>query len=221
MGGCRVMGRGAEIGVVMVDEHPIFLVGVGEVLRREPDFKVLARCGSGEEGLRAVRAHRADILLFGMQRPDKRALDVLREMKGEKLPTRVVLLVGELNDDELLEVAQLRPGGVVLKEMAPRLLVQCLRKVHSGESWIERTTTRRALENLLRRDSAGREMAERLTRREIEVMRKVVSGLRNKGIAAELGISEGTVKTHLHSLFEKLGLKSRAEMMVYWRERGM
>jgi len=180
----------------------------------------VARCKDGEEAQRAVRAHRPDILLLDVRMPGKDGLAVLRELKAEKVPTRVILLVGELSDDELLEATRLG-ASVVLKEMAPRLLIQCMRKVHAGEPWIERTSAARLFERLLRREAGAREIAELLTPREIEVVRMVVGGRRNKVIADGLHISEGTVKTHLHNMFEKLQLESRTELIAYCKEKGI
>jgi len=142
-------------------------------------------------------------------------------MKAEKLPTRVVLLVASLEDEEMLEASRLGVRGVVLKEMTPRLLVQCIRKVHAGEPWLERRTAARAFETLLRREAGAREISKVLTAREIEVARLASMGLRNKAIGDRMSISEGTVKTHLHNIYEKVHVQSRAELVLYCNEKGI
>src|SRR5262249_41287142 len=127
----------APITVVIADDHPLMLKAVGDLLRCEQDFTVLAECENGDEALAAVRAHRPDILVLDFRRPKKDGLLVLREMKQERLTTRVVLLAAAVENEEVLEATRLGVRGMVLKEMAPRLLVQCLRKVHAGHLWLE------------------------------------------------------------------------------------
>ncbi|MBI3085386.1 MAG: response regulator transcription factor, partial [candidate division NC10 bacterium] len=108
------------------------------LFREEQDFQVLARCVNGEETLHAVRHHRPDILILDIRMPGKDGLAVLREVKKDSLPTRAVLLTVGLDEDDLLEAIRLGVRGVVLKEMAPQMLVQCVRKVQAGEQWLEK-----------------------------------------------------------------------------------
>src|SRR5213594_3044687 len=134
--------------VVLADDHPLMLKGLNDLLSNERDFTVLAQCTNGDDALRAVRAHRPDIVVLDLRMPGTDGLSVMRAMKAEKLATRVVL--------------------------------QCLRKVHAGEPWIERRTAARAFETLLRREAGAREISKVLTPREIEVARLASMGLRNK-----------------------------------------
>lgn len=209
------------IRLVLVDDHPIILAGLEMLFGMEKDFQVLARCVNGEEALQAVRQHRPDILILDIQMPGKDGLAVLREMREDNLPTRVVLLTVAMDEDETLEAIRLGVRGVVLKEMAPQMLVQCVRKVHAGDQWLERRSFGRALEKLLRREAGGREVAGVLTPREIEIVRMVAAGLRNREIADHLFISEGTVKMHLHHIYEKLRLNGRVELTAYAQEKGI
>jgi DNA-binding NarL/FixJ family response regulator len=209
------------IHLVLADDHPIILDGLEILFRMEKDIQVVARCVNGEEVLQAVRQHRTDILILDIRMPGKDGLAVLREMKDEDLPTRVVLLTVALDEEETLEALRLGVRGVVLKEMAPQMLVQCVRKVHAGEQWLERRSVGRALEKLLSREAGAREVAGVLTPGEIEIVRMVASGLRNKEIADKLSISEGTVKIHLHHIYEKLHLNGRLELALYAQDRGL
>jgi len=209
------------VTVVLADDHPLMRKALNDLLSSERDFTVLAQCANGDEALRAVRAHRPDILVLDVRMPGRDGLSVMREMKAEKLPTRVVLLAASLDDEEMLEASRLGVRGVVLKEMTPRLLVQCIRKVHAGEPWLERRTAARAFETLLRREAGAREIGKVLTPREIEIARMAVMGLRNKAIGDRMSISEGTVKTHLHNIYEKVHVQSRAELVLYCREKGI
>ena len=207
------------IRVVLADDHPLMLKALNDLLSGEPGFTVVAQCSDGEEALRAVRAHRPDLAVLDVRMPRLDGIGVLRQLKREDLPTRVVLLAAALEDEEMLEATRLRVGGVILKEMAPRLLLQCLANVHAGEPWIERRAAARAFDTLLRRETAARDIGKILTPREIDLARMTATGLRNKAIAERLNISEGTVKTHLHNIYEKLHLRSRAELIVFCREK--
>ncbi|MBI3780014.1 MAG: response regulator transcription factor [candidate division NC10 bacterium] len=209
------------IGLVLADDHPIILDGLDHLFRQEEDFKVLARCRDGEETLQAVRKHRPDVLILDLRMPGKDGLAVLREVRKEKRPTRVVLLTAEMSDAEALEAIRLRVNGVVLKEMAPQLLVKCIHKVHAGGQWWEKRSLGRAMETMLRREAGEREIAGVLTPRELQIVRLVASGLHNKEIADKLTISEGTVKIHLHHIYEKLHVDGRLELTLYAQDKGL
>ena len=210
-----------SISLVLADDQPIVLDGLESLFQQEPDLTVLARCGSADETLQAVRQHRPDVLLVDLQLPGLGGLALLRQMKNENLPTRVVLLTATLDEDQLLEVIRLGVSGVVLKEMAPHMFVQCVRKVHAGGQWLERKSFRLAMEKLLRREAGTREAAGILTPREVEIVGMVTGELSNKQIAEKLFISEGTVKCHLHHIFEKLRVSNRDELTSYAKSRGL
>jgi DNA-binding NarL/FixJ family response regulator len=209
------------IHLVLADDHPLILDGLENLFHLEKDFKVVARCLDGMETMQAVRKHRPDVLILDIRMPGKDGLEIAREMRKEKLPTRIVLLTAELDEDELLESLRLGVQGIVLKEMAPQLLVQCIRKVHAGEQWIEPRSARQALEKMLRREAGARDIATVLTPREIDLVRMVARGLRNKEIAGKLSISEGTVKVHLHNIYEKLKVEGRLALLRYAQEKGL
>ena len=171
--------------------------------------------------MQAVRQFRPDILILDIQMPRKDGLAVLRELCQVELPTRVILLTAAIDEDNLLEAMRLGVGGVVLKEMAVPLLIQCVRKVYAGDQWLERHSIGRAMEKMLRREAGAREVAKVLTPREIEIVRLAASGLRNKEIANKLAISEGTVKIHLHRSYEKLQVDSRIALLRYAQAKGL
>ena len=201
--------------LALADDHPIVLDGLEGLFRLEPDFQVVARCINGEETLVAVRQHRPDVLILDLRMPRGDGLEILRTLRREKLPTKVVLLAGALEEDEILEALRLGVRGVVLKELAPQLLVECVRKVHAGEQWLEKQLSSRVLETLLRREAGGRAGGGLLTPREIEIVRMVASGLRNRELARRLGVTEGTVKIHLHNIYKKLKVQNRLELVLH------
>jgi DNA-binding NarL/FixJ family response regulator len=210
-----------SIRIVLADDHPLILDGLENLLQTEKDFEVCARCIDGIETLQAVREHRPDVLILDIRMPRKSGMDVAREIQREKLPTRVVLLTAELDEREFLEAIRLGVKGIVLKEMAPQMLLRCIRKVHSGEQWMELRSTKQALERMLRREAGAREVAAILTAQEMTIVRMIAGGLRNREIADKLHISEGTVKTHLHNIYEKLNVDSRLALLRYAQEKGL
>lgn len=210
-----------SIRLVLADDHPPILQGLTLLLRQEPDLEVLAVCRDGEETLQAVRQFQPDVLILDILMPGKDGLAVLRELRQLEIPTRVILLTAAIDEDNLLEAMRLGVGGVVLKEMAVPLLIQCVRKVYAGDQWLERHSIGRAMEKMLRREAGTREVAKLLTPRELEIVRLAASGLRNKEIASRLMISEGTVKIHLHRSYEKLHVDSRIALLRYAQTKGL
>lgn len=209
------------IRLVIADDHPFVVRGLDSLFEAEPDIEVVARCADGMAALEALETHRPDVLILDIRMPGLDGLGVLRQMQARGLTTRVVLLTAALDDDEVLASIRLGVAGLILKEMAPQVLVQCVRTVHAGGQWLERQSVSRALERLFEREAAGRAMAETLTPRELEIVRLVAQGRRNKEIARELGIAAGTVKIHVHNVYEKLGLDSRFALAAFARERGL
>jgi two-component system, NarL family, nitrate/nitrite response regulator NarL len=210
-----------SIRLVIADHYPLMLDGLEHLFRLEPDMAVLARCRDGEETLRAVHQHHPDILLLDLRLPRKDGLAVLQELHEQKLPTRVVVYAGELSEHEALTALRLGVKGIVLKEMDPPLLVQCVRKVHAGGQWLERQATGRVLDKLFQREAGARALTGVLTSQEIKIVQLVVSGLPTKAIAKELYISEGTAKSHLHNIYDKLRLAGRPALLHFAQANGL
>ena len=209
------------ISLVLADDHPIILDGLHRLFEREPDIRIVASCRCGDEALTAVRRERPEIAVLDLMMPGLSGLEVARRIRDEQLPTRVVLLTATLANDQLIEAMQLGVKGVVLKEMAPQLLLGCVREVSAGRQWIEKNLAGQALAALLGRSGERQRAVEQLTPREIEIVRLVARGLRNKEIARSLDIVEGTVKIHLNRVYEKLGVHNRVELTNVARREGL
>ena len=209
------------IRLVIADDHAIVLKGLQSLLELEADFAVVETCTSGDATLDAVRRHHPDVLLLDLLMPGLDGLGVLRALKTEPEPPRVVLLTASIEDQEVLDAMELGVAGVFLKEMPPHLLLQCIRKVHAGEQWIETQSVTRAVGRLLQRQTSEREIARILTPRELEILRMVAQGQRTGAIANQLNVSQGTVKTHLHNIYDKLNLDGRVALTVFAREKGL
>src|SRR5439155_3681358 len=203
------------IRVIVADDHPIVLEGLAQLFNIEKDFKVVEQCSSGAEALDAVQRLKPDVLVLDVRMPKVDGLTVLRELAARKSPTRVVLLTAEINDNEVLDAVRLGVSSIVLKETASQMLLQAARAASRGEQMLDDRSVRRALDHLLRREAGVAAARRVLTPRELEIVRMVATGLRNKQIGEALSISEGTVKIHLHSIYAKLGVSGRVELTLY------
>jgi DNA-binding NarL/FixJ family response regulator len=208
------------IRLVLADDHPIVLDGLTQLFSVEPDCEVVARASSGVEALQAVRKHRPDILVLDIRMPGMNGLDVIRELNREGLPTKIVVLT-TVGRDEAFEAIRLGVRGVVLKEMAPRLLLHCVREVHAGRAWIEKEYATHAIDKLLEREASTQDISKTLTPRELEIARMTAKGMHNRAIAEKLAISEGTAKLHLHHVYTKLKVQGRVALMQYLQSRGL
>ena len=210
-----------RIRIVLADDHVIVLDGLEQLFRLEPELEVVARSTTAEAAVKAVQEHRPDVLVLDLVMPGHDGMWVLRELSELNLPTRTVLLTAHVEENRLVEAIRLGVWGIVLKEMAPRMLMECVRKVHAGEKWLEQQSVTRAIERMQKRESEIDRLTRLLTPRELEIVRLASEGLRNKEIGERLSITEGTVKIHLHNIYEKLGIDGRVGLTLYAREKGL
>lgn len=207
--------------IVVADDHPLVLAGLTQLLEGVGGYEVAASCTNGSETIKAVLDHRPDLLVVDLRMPDMNALEVMRALNEQSAGVRTVILTAALHEDEVLEALRLGVRGVVLKDMAPRLLLQCVQKVLEGEQWLEKESVGRALDKIFRREAASVELGTLLTQREMEVVKMAAAGMRNKEIAGKLFITVGTVKLHLHRIYEKLGVDGRVELTILARDKGL
>jgi len=206
------------IRVALADDHPIVLHGLEQLFNLEPDFAVVARCSDASEVLPAVEALKPDILVLDVRMPAMDGLAVMRQLRERQAPVRVVLLTAAIDEEAVVEAMRLGVRGIVLKEMAPQHLVQAIRRVHAGDLVVDNGSVVRALAMVVQKEAASERATRLLTPRELEIVRMVATGQRNKEIAARLAITEGTVKIHLHNTYQKLGVDGRLELMLFARE---
>jgi two-component system nitrate/nitrite response regulator NarL len=206
------------IRILIADDHPLVLRGV-EGLFDPADYQVVATCADGAAALEQIQAGGCDIAVIDLNMPGRTGLDILREVRRTASSVRIVLLTATIDDASLVEAINCGVDGLVLKETAAELLVKCVESVRQGVPWIDRSAMSRALRVLAATES--RPAGARLTSREGEVAGFVAAGMRNKEIADRAGISEGTVKMHLHNIYEKLGIGTRTELAIYVRDVGL
>ena len=204
--------------ILVAEDDPLTLAGI-EMLLAASNFQVTATVRTGAEALERIAAVRPDMLVLDVDMPDRSGLDVLRTLRSRGDQRSVVLLTGSLNERRAQEALQLGVSGVVIKANAPRDLLICLEAVAQGRRWFDQEVLQRAMEAAQSLEAAS-DPLNGLSARERAIVALVQRGLRNKEVAAELGLTEGTVKVHLHKIFEKLGVRSRTELILLAQSGG-
>ena len=202
--------RKAAIRVVVADDHPIVRDGLRKLLSLEEDVEVVGEASDGREVLEKVQELEPDILLLDIQMPGGSGLDVLRQIRADKSPVRVILLTAAIDDAALLEAKALKVRGIVLKNSDPAYLLECLDSVSAGRMWIDPELAKRSRKLAATANGSSLQLAPR----ERQLIAFVRKGLRNREIAEQLGVTEGTVKAYLHAIFEKLGVGNRTELAI-------
>ena len=195
--------------VLMVDDHPMIRTAI-DVLLRDTAYEICGTASSVGEAVEQLEVTRPDILLLDLQMPDGNGMEVVRKLRASDAAPAIVILTAAVDDISLLEARSLGVAGMVLKNSDPAYLLECLDQVRDGSSWIDPELSARE-EQLS--GSTGKHRPS-LAPRERQLVRFVRQGLRNREIAAELGVTEGTVKVYLHNIFDKLNVNSRTELAV-------
>ncbi len=218
----------ATIRLVIADDHPIVRDGLKKLLLLEDDLDVVGEASDGREVLDKVRELDPDVLLLDLRMPNLDGLAALQALQQINKRTRVIILTASEDKNEFVQAMKLGCSGIVLKQTAPDLIVKSIRKVHSGEIWLDSHTTAA----VMRQFSTGFESSgspgggkgrERspLSAREREIVALVAQGYKNKEMAEKMFISEQTVKNHLHNIFDKLGVSDRLELALYAIHKGL
>jgi two-component system nitrate/nitrite response regulator NarP len=204
------------IRLLIADDHPIIISGL-EALLRDTDYEIVATAADGEAALEQLDEANPDVLILDERMPQLSGVDVLRRLRDVGDTRPVVLLTADLSDRKLLDAVELGVEGIVLKESAQSLMITCLDEVVRGRRWLEPSLVQHALDLKLQEGAAGNGFAS-LSRREAAIVALVAQGLRNREIASQLGLTEGTVKVYLHRIYEKLGVTNRTELAILARE---
>jgi DNA-binding NarL/FixJ family response regulator len=203
------------IKVILADDHRLVLDALADLLASEDDIEMVCRCGNGYEAVAAAMRHPEAVLVLDMKMPGLDGWDVLRELKGRRAGP-ILILSGAVDENDILRAARLGAKGAFLKDMDPQLAPHLIRTLHAGGTGFSDTLTQ-----ILQQSPAKETGANPLTARELEILRCVALGLRNKDIAGRLGIGEGTVRLHLHRIYRKLGTKSRVTLAIYAQDLGL
>src|SRR6202165_1256546 len=200
------------IRILVVDDHFMVRMGLCASLNVEPDMRVVAEAGSGEEALRAYRQHQPALVLMDVRLPGMSGIEAAAAILSEFPSAQILMLSTHAGEEEIYRSLQTGAAGYVLKSAVREQLLQAIRQVCRGERYIDPSVT-----SLL----AARLSHRSLTTRELEVLRMVVKGLSNKEIAAALNIAEVTVKLHVSHVLEKLNVKDRTNAETEALKRGL
>lgn len=193
--------------IILADDHPMIQAAV-EAMLRGTDYQLVAKAVTGAEALDVIAEHDPEMVVLDIQMPDGTGLDVLRKLRSGGDDRLVVLLTASLDDAGFSEALSLKVDGVFLKTSDPALLIDCLDSVRAGDEWIDPQLQKQPFK------ARGPNCGVSLSPRERELVGLVRQGLRNRDIADQLGITEGTVKVYLHSVFEKTGVANRTELAI-------
>jgi DNA-binding NarL/FixJ family response regulator len=214
------------VRVLLVDDQPLLRTGFRLILDNEPDMTVVGEAGDGAAGVRLARELRPDVVLMDIRMPILDGVAAAREL-SELEDVRVLILTTFHVDEYVVEALRAGASGFLLKDVKASDLVEAVRVVAAGEAMVAPAVTRRLLERFIRHLPVGGQAAgpntqlAGLTEREVQVLGLVARGRSNAEIGAELVVTETTVKTHVHHLLTKLGLRDRVQLVVLAYDAGL
>ena len=197
------------IRVLVVDDHPLVRHGLVSILKFEKDMELVGDAADGPEAVRLILERRPDVVLLDLRLPTFSGIEVMRQVRGRMPAVRFLVLTTYDTDEYIGPALAAGAQGYLLKDAMPDDLARGVRAVMQGGAALEPQVAARLLERM-----SGAESDEELSARELDVLRLLVSGASNKAIAAQLNLSENTIKTHLSHIFGKLGVQSRAEAVA-------
>ncbi|MDX6690296.1 MAG: hypothetical protein QOG15_1753 [Solirubrobacteraceae bacterium] len=210
--------------VLLADDQAMVRAGFRMILESDPDMSVVGEASNGEQALHSTRRLRPDVVLMDIQMPDLDGLEATRRITDdEELHSRVLILTTFDRDEYVFGALQAGASGFLLKNAPPEELLHAVRVVAAGDALLAPSVTRRIIEQFAcqpARPELGTQL-ESLTQREREVLTLLAGGKSNAELAAELFVSEGTIKTHVSSLLAKLGLRDRVQAVVLAYESGL
>ncbi|HET6933165.1 MAG TPA: response regulator transcription factor [Candidatus Acidoferrum sp.] len=206
------MTEKSKIRVLSVDDHPLLREGISAVINSQPDMVMIADAASSHDGILQFRKHRPDVTLMDLRLPDLSGVDTIVAIRAEFPDARIIMLTTFEGDVEIQRALEAGAQGYMLKSMPPKDLVEGIRQVHAGKKRIPPQLAAQLAEHM---------SDESLTTREIEVLRQIAEGNRNRDIGEKLFITEETVKVHIKHIMEKLGASDRTQAIAIAIRRGI
>ena len=206
------MATPKPIRILSVEDHPVFREGLSTIVGSQPDMVLVAQATNGVEALEEFRRHRPDITLMDLRLPGTNGIDTLIAIRGEFPRARVIILTTSDGDGDIQRALRSGASGYILKSMPKNEMLSVIRSVHAGNRHVPPEVAARLAEHLGDDD---------LTDRELEVLRLIRDGYRNKQIADQLAIAETTVNFHIKNLVDKLGANDRTHAVTIALRRGL
>jgi DNA-binding NarL/FixJ family response regulator len=204
--------RQQSIRVLIAEDHVIVRDGLAAIINQEDDMAVVAEAGDGNEAVELWKTHQPDVVLMDLRMPGLSGVNAIFEMRAADPDVRVIILTTFDGDEDIYRAMRAGAKAYLLKDVNRDELFQCIREVHAGKYFL--------LPNVAAK-LAGRQSADELTPRELDVLRLLAAGKPNKLIAADLGIGEVTVKSHVRAIFTKLNVLSRTEAIAVASRSGL
>jgi DNA-binding NarL/FixJ family response regulator len=201
-----------KITILHIDDHPVFRYGIETLINAQPDMMLVAQASTGRQGIDYFRRQKADVILMDLRLPDISGIDAMIAIRAGFPDARCMILTTFELDDEIRRALAEGARAYMLKTMPPRELVDAIRQVHAGKKKIPSQIAAKLAEHY---------SDEQLSDREVEVLRHLVDGNRNRDIAEKLYITEETVKVHMRHIMEKLGAHDRTQALATALRRGL
>ena len=206
-----------KINILIADDHSMVRQGLKQILELEKDITVIAQASNGNEAVKMARESKPDVILMDINMPGTNGLQAIKEIKQEMLPCKIIVLTIHEDREYLFKTLQMGAEGYVLKDAEPSVLIEAIRNVYNGQSYIQPNMTRELVKefNRVTLHEKDKNDENNLTAREIEVLELIAEGMINKEIAKQLYISEKTVKNHVSNIFKKLDVSDRTQAAIY------
>ena len=211
--------EGRKTRILLADGHHMVRQGIRRLLESEADFEVVGESDNGSEVVRLARELKPHVIVMEARMPKLDSVDVIKRIKAEH-PAATILVLTSRDEEECLELLRAGAGGYLLKSAKGEELAQTIRMVRAGQFVCDPLVERRLLKHAVRPQPVALDFGQHLTRRETEVLKLAARGMGNRDIAGYLGLAERTVKGHLMSIFNKLGVGSRTEAVHEALKRG-